>query len=683
MHAPASYRWATDVLTGLFGAAVLAIIEVASLVPHAAGVAWVTAALIGAGGLLFGAALAGTEAALRRLEPRPLVRAGARAALFLPAFAVLGRQLFDGGFASTLPGASLGPILVPIGGVGGVAGVLWLGARVIGAPGARPAIAFALASLVVAVEVANRGLFRTQYPDVHLFLLFVGAAAAGLSARLVWAALAGPEPGRRAALATVGVGVAIAGAFVAALFGGLAEVEHRRAVAEHGMHTRQVVKLVRDVADTDGDGCAPVLGGGECAPAPEAEAEPPDAPDAPRSPAARKLLARTAPMNVLLVSVDALRGDALGRPEDRRELPALARLYAAGVSFRRAFSTSAGTDVALPGLLTGRINPWDRVDRTMAEALRGAGRATHAVIPREVFRWVGEATITRGLDGFDRLVTDPVVRDKSAGASSRRTTQLGLGFLDRLHKARTRKPFFLWLHYFDVHDHKDLAEHDPELRAAGWTRPLATRHDRYRASLVLVDRAVGALFAELERRGLWEQTVVVLASDHGESLNEDPRLPEAHGQFVYNALVHVPLVVRVPGLPAKASDAPVSVVDVAPTLVELAGGGKLPRADGASLVPQLMPGAPPPRKRALVMNETEQHGVVEWPWKLLVRPRDNLAELYDLERDFAERRDLAAASPEVVAALTRAYRSAPAIRIDRTSRARRERELRARAAAQR
>jgi arylsulfatase A-like enzyme len=175
----------------------------------------------------------------------------------------------------------------------------------------------------------------------------------------------------------------------------------------------------------------------------------------------------------------------------------------------------------------------------------------------------------------------------------------------------------------------------------------------------------------------------VFVSDHGEGLGEDPRLPDNHGRVLYNPLIHVPLAIRLPGQPGRTVDDPVSVLDVTPTLLTLAGATIPAGADGRSLLPYLLPGAPPELRspsRPLVLNESEQVGVIAWPYKLMVRPNDNLTELYDLEQDFAEQHDLSASAPRRVGELMQYYHAAPPVNLDRTARGRRLRERAAAAA---
>jgi hypothetical protein len=198
----------------------------------------------------------------------------------------------------------------------------------------------------------------------------------------------------------------------------------------------------------------------------------------------------------------------------------------------------------------------------------------------------------------------------------------------------------------------------------------------------VVDGAIGRLRAGLASRGLAENTAIVLLSDHGESLHEDRRLPENHGRFLYNPLIHVPLAVVLPGIEPGELSHPVSLLDVPATLLDLVGASAAAgEIEGESLLPLLL-GAPasvldPPR--LLPLNETDQFGVIAWPHKLMVRPDANLVELYDLSRDFGEHNDLAESQPELVRWLTHAYHALPGLKLDRTNVARRRWEVKAEA----
>jgi arylsulfatase A-like enzyme len=121
----------------------------------------------------------------------------------------------------------------------------------------------------------------------------------------------------------------------------------------------------------------------------------------------------------------------------------------------------------------------------------------------------------------------------------------------------------------------------------------------------------------------------------------------------------------------------VSIVDVAPTLLDLLGApaGTM-TTDGTDLTPALF-GEPLPAGRAIVIHEELQWSVVEWPYQLIVRPADNLVELYDLDKDPTEHTDLAPSQPELVSRLRARYAEVPVVKVDRTPNGRTFREQQA------
>jgi arylsulfatase A-like enzyme len=145
-------------------------------------------------------------------------------------------------------------------------------------------------------------------------------------------------------------------------------------------------------------------------------------------------------------------------------------------------------------------------------------------------------------------------------------------------------------------------------------------------------------------------------------------------------LVRILLAFHIPGVvPGQRTDS-VSLIDVAPTILALAGAPEAIRPlDGVDLVPAVLdaPTGRVPRDRAIVIHEELQWAVVEWPFQLLVKPADNIVELYQLERDPDEHADLARAMPDVVARLKARYAEAPDVHVDRTPAGRAWREQRA------
>jgi hypothetical protein len=203
----------------------------------------------------------------------------------------------------------------------------------------------------------------------------------------------------------------------------------------------------------------------------------------------------------------------------------------------------------------------------------------------------------------------------------------------------------------------------------------------YRALLRAIDNEVGRLLDELAKRNLTDKTIILFASDHGESLGEDPRLLETHGKVAYAPLVRIPIAFHIPGVKPGMRTDPVSLVDLAPTLLALAGiqPTDMP-LDGIDLVPALLDAPPALRqdKRPLAVHEELQWSIVEWPYQLIVRPTDNIVELYDLDKDPAQLEDLSSAMPELVGQLKARYAAFPRVLVDRTPNGRSERERLAR-----
>jgi len=195
-----------------------------------------------------------------------------------------------------------------------------------------------------------------------------------------------------------------------------------------------------------------------------------------------------------------------------------------------------------------------------------------------------------------------------------------------------------------------------------------------------IDGEIGRVLEELDAKGLADKTIVVFASDHGESLGEEKRLLDTHGKVTYAPLVRIPIAFRVPGVTPGQRTEEVSLVDVAPTVLALVGITDDAPLDGHDLSPALL-GAPEALRNAdhaVAIHEELQWSLVEWPHQLIVRPADNLVELYDLEQDPKETTDLSAKLPEVVNRLKARYAAFPVVVVDRTPSGRSVREQRAR-----
>lgn len=182
---------------------------------------------------------------------------------------------------------------------------------------------------------------------------------------------------------------------------------------------------------------------------------------------------------------------------------------------------------------------------------------------------------------------------------------------------------------------------------------------RYRESLLAADAALGAQLDRLEASGWLSKAIVVISTDHGESF-EKGYLGHA-GARLHDAVMHGPLLIRLPGQrEGRVVDAPVSQVDLAPTLLELAGAPALPAAEGRSLRPWLI-GETLPTVPVFAMAMEHQSRfkplrsghfvVIDGDDKLIWQTDSGRTELYDLARDPAEQQDRAAKEPQTVARL--------------------------------
>ncbi len=328
-----------------------------------------------------------------------------------------------------------------------------------------------------------------------------------------------------------------------------------------------------------------------------------------RIPAPEREAAAPAPAagyNVILISIDSLRADHLGAyGYGRATSPAIDDLAKNGVLFRHSSSTTSWTLPAHMSLLTGRSLLGHGVvadDRslsasvpTLAESFQKAGYQTHAIVSAPYLH--SRFGFARGFDDYD----DHTIFFATNEDSYRSVTAPQLfGAATEFLEAHGDKPFFLFLHAWDVHydyapgtpydrmfdpDYTGKVDgnnfyFDPAINRNMDPRDLEHLVALYDGEIRLVDDHIARLRSELDKLGIAGRTIVTVVGDHGDEFFEHGN--KGHHRTLYEEVLHTPFVLSVPGLAPKQAvvEAEASIIDVAPTLAGLAGAAPIDGAEG-------------------------------------------------------------------------------------------------------
>ena len=371
-------------------------------------------------------------------------------------------------------------------------------------------------------------------------------------------------------------------------------------------------------------------------------------------------LAQTAPPapNVLLIIVDTLRADRLGCYGDKDiETPTIDVLADDGILFEQAIAQVPLTWPSHAAIFTGTYpfhngvqdftgQPLSQEFRTLAEGLKAHGYSTGAVVSSFVLdrSW----GLARGFDFYHDAFSGMAFVHSDLALVQRRAEQSVDQALAWLEGGRQR-PFFLFLHLFDPHSPYDPPE---PFRSRYRQRP-------YDGEVAYADQQLGRVLQWLKQKGLYDETLIVFLSDHGESLGEHGE--SEHGFFVYNSTLRVPLIIKPPAsspLRPRRIAAPVETISVAPTILQLAGiqDSIQNQFQARSLVALMSHGQA--REDQAAYGETfYPFSSFGWsPLRSLQTARYHYieapeAELYDLPADLQEKNNLAPGKGDAAAAL--------------------------------
>jgi arylsulfatase A-like enzyme len=399
---------------------------------------------------------------------------------------------------------------------------------------------------------------------------------------------------------------------------------------------------------------------------------------------------RTRTPNILVVVADTLRADRIGAYGNTRGLtPFLDSLAARGFVFHNAIATSCWTNPSIASLFTSRY-PWQhgtvsltgvlaQSEATLTELLRAQGYLTAGWSANPLL-WI-KGGWDQGFDHYEAPVPSKVegvamlVPERGPALNDKVRTWLGT------HSAQgsdRERPRYLYVQYMEPHTpyappadvidqlFRDAPKPDLDLinggtMIAGWIgkgHPLQPEIEQvYDAQVLAFDKSLSGLFDALSPTGFLDNAIVIITADHGEGLWDHGVY--GHGGSLYDELIRVPLIVTVPREMTRVDiEETVSLVDVAPTLLDFAGATPPSSFMGQSLRDYMEPpwsirglvqrarsASSPPRIAYSDMGLTREtaekspsrhrRAVIVGPYKLIAGP-DGHAEFYDRARDPTE-----------------------------------------------
>jgi Sulfatase len=374
--------------------------------------------------------------------------------------------------------------------------------------------------------------------------------------------------------------------------------------------------------------------------------EPPVPPAAPR---------RRADPVVVLITVDAVRADAVADPANDTLFPTLTEMKHDGVVFTHAYAPGTQTALSLSTMFSGRyfselfwsdhgvgrtkyLYPADDPSPRFPELLTAHGVAT-LDLAGVVFLGA-EFGVTRGFKDEQVVVT---------GWTHARAAQVIDPLLARL-RSGVRGPFFAYTHLMEPHEPYDRGRKD------------GTARERWLSEVAVADAQIGRVMRYLQQR-YPKRWALLVSADHGEAFGDHGTFQ--HGKTLYDELVHVPLVAAGPLFTPRTVDEHVGLVDLGPTLLDLFGVATPATYEGQSLVPLLTGGSDALTRPLIAECRLERSLLLPDGLKVIEDERRKVVEVYDLAADPGETQnlfDLAPARADPALATLRAFFQANTLR---------------------
>ncbi|MBI2895118.1 MAG: sulfatase-like hydrolase/transferase [Deltaproteobacteria bacterium] len=470
---------------------------------------------------------------------------------------------------------------------------------------------------------------------------------------------------RRFPRVIVALACAALGAAPATVLGYGARPRAADAIERRAPLARALLAAGRRALDLDGDGYAGLLGGGDCndrsasispgrddlpGNGVDEDCSGADLPRRPRplpaSPRARAAAPTARDLSIILITVDTLRADLGFAGYPKPISPHMDRMAARSVVYERAYAISSYTGKALPPMLIGRFPSECHRDQQhftryfeqntfLAETLEEAGFHTGAVLPHWYFR--KSSGMAQGFDRWDLEAMPRGAGHIDVQSSSPAVTDRALAML--ADPSFTTGRFLLWVHYLDPH--REYLTHE------GFEPFGSTRRDQYDGEVRFTDHHLGRLFDAIAASAWADRAAIVLTSDHGEAFGEHDAF--FHGRDLWDEMVRVPLMIRVPGGAARRVGRRVSLVDVAPTIFDLAGVPPPDGLSGASLLPEVLGQSLPERdvyaELPVGPYNDERRALIHDGWKITHIASGNRYLLFHLDDDPRELHDLGTSRP--------------------------------------